>query len=161
MTLPALSTGAASCLFVLGLLHAATTDFLGRKIVNTTVLALLAGYLPLAIGAGLGWTVIVTSAVAALLVFGIGFGCFCAGWIGGGDVRLASVAVLWIGAGQVLPFLLLSAIFGALLAVLMIGLSRWQSGRGGADIPAPDGIPYGPGLVLAALVLFSTSPWFA
>ena len=161
MTLPALSTGAACCLFVAGLLHAAVTDLMSRRIVNATVLALLAGYLPLALGAGLGWTVIITSAIAAVLVFGIGFACFCAGWMGGGDVKLAAVAVLWIGAGQVVPYLLLAAVFGALITLLFLGLDRWQNGAGANDPPSADGIPYGPGLVLAGLALFSTSPWFA
>ena len=61
----------------------------------------------------------------------------------------------------VVPYLLLSAVFGALLTVLMLGLNHWQARADGAQPPQPDGIPYGPGLVLAALVLFGNSPWFS
>jgi len=45
--------------------------------------------------------------------------------------------------------------------VLMLGLRHWQAGADGRETPSLDGIPYGPGLVLAALVLFENSPWFA
>jgi len=165
MILPALWHGTAICLFVVAVVHAALGDRVRRRVANATVLALLLGYLPLALGVGLAWVVILTSIAAAALVFVIGFAAFCAGWIGGGDVRLAAVATLWIGAGLVVPYLLLAAVFGALLAVLMLGLRRWQAradadANANAEAPLPEAIPFGPGLVLAAFVLFANSPWF-
>lgn len=148
---------AASCLFLAGMLHAAVTDFRHHRVLNVTIIAMVAGYLPLAIAAGLGWTAILSSVIAAALIFFIGFAAFCAGWMGGGDVKLAAVATLWIGAGMVVPLIALAALFGGVLAGLLIVLHRWQEGKA-----APLGqMPYSPGIVLAALALFSNSQWFA
>ncbi|MEM6661463.1 MAG: prepilin peptidase [Pseudomonadota bacterium] len=156
-----LSLGAACCLFVGVLAHASFTDLKRRRIMNVAVLALLAGYLPFAALLGVGTTEIVTGLVAGVLVFVIGFACFCAGWMGGGDVKLAAVITLWLGANLVLPFLMLSAVFGGLLALLFLGLRHWQARIDHGQTPPVEGIPYGPALVLAALILFPSSHWFA
>ena len=96
---------AASCLFLAAMVHAAVTDFRRHKALNISILALALGYLPFAMAVGLDWVAIIGSVVAALLVLTIGFGAFCAGWVDGGDVKLATATTLWIGAETVLPFL--------------------------------------------------------
>lgn len=146
----------ASCLFLAAMVHAAVTDFRRHRVLNGTVLALAIGYVPLALAAGLGPTAILSSLAAAALVLVIGFAGFCAGWLGGGDVKLASVTTLWIGAGLVVPFLLLTALFGAVVTILMILMHRWQTGAR-AELTE---VPYSPGIVLAALTLFGSSQWF-
>ena len=148
---------AASCLFLAAMIHAAVTDFRRHKALNISILALALGYLPFAMAVGLDWVAIIGSVVAALLVLTIGFGAFCAGWIDGGDVKLATVTTLWIGAEMVLPFLGLAGLFGFGLAVLFRAMQRWQHG----EVPAMNQIPYSPGIVLAAFVLFANSQWFA
>ena len=148
---------AASCLFLAAMVLAAATDARRHRILNIPVLVLAAGFVPLAWAAGLGWAVIVSSVIAAALVMVIGFAAFCAGWLQGGEVKLAGVTTLWIGAGLVVPLIALSALFAAALAGLIVLLRRWQR------IPAArkQGVPYSPGIVLAALALFSSSQWFA
>ena len=147
---------AASCLFLAAMVHAAITDFRRHRMLNVTVIALAVAYLPMAMAVGLDWMTIVSAVVATLLVFVIGFGAFCANWVGGGDIKLATVTTLWIGAEMVLPFLLLAGLFGLVLSVLFRVMQRWQTGA------APDGreIPYSPGIVLAGFALFSSSQWF-
>src|SRR5690606_29414132 len=112
-TIPALL---ACGLFGAGMLHAAVTDLRHRRIRNWLVAALAAAWAPMAIVVGVPGDQMVASALAAALVFFAGFGCFSAGWLGGGDVKLAAVAVLWLGAGQAITFLLLAAVLGAGLA---------------------------------------------
>lgn len=147
---------AASCLFLAAMVHAAVTDFRRHKALNLSILALALGYLPFALAVGLGWVAIIGSVIATLLVLTIGFGAFCAGWVDGGDIKLATVTTLWIGAEMVLPFLGLAGLFGVVLAVLFRAMQRWQQG----EVPAMGQIPYSPGIVLAAFVLFAHSQWF-
>ena len=152
-----MATVAASCLFLAAMIHAAVTDAVRHRLLNIPILILTVSFVPLAWWAGLGWTVIVSSLVAAVLVMVIGFAAFCAGWLGGGEVKLAGVATLWIGAGLVVPLIALSALFAGALAGLIVLLRRWQK----VSMPPAGGVPYNPGIVLAALALFSFSQWFA
>ena len=72
--------------------------------------------------------------LAAALVFGACFGCFAAGWMGGGDAKLATVCVLWLGADQALAYLLLASLLGGgalTLALMLAGTVRRQ----------PEGVP--------------------
>ncbi len=152
-----MATVAASCLFLAAMIHAAVTDLRRHRFLNKTIIALAVAYLPLAYFAGLGWVIIISSIVAAVLIFVIGFAGFCVGWFGGGDVKLAGIAGLWIGAELVVPFLLLSAVFGLVLMVLITTFHRWQRG----EAPQNREALYGPGIVLAALALFPVSQWFS
>ena len=150
--------------FAAAMLHAALTDLRCRRIRNWVVAALAVAWAPLAIAAGLSLGQMGWSLLAAAMVFAGGFGCFCAGWLGGGDVKLASVAALWLGAGQALPFLVLTALLGAVLSLLLLALQRLgplASGGRVGDAAIPREVPYGLALALAAIGLLNDSPWIA
>ncbi|MEM7189899.1 MAG: prepilin peptidase [Pseudomonadota bacterium] len=156
MAMTYLPLGAASCLFLGVMVHAMITDVRHRQIMNQAVLVLALGYLPMALICGLAASEMLMGLAMALVVFAAGFACFCAGWMGGGDVKLGAATALWLGAGQVPAFLLLSAILGAVLCIGILAYRRWRS-----PVEHRPGIPYGPALVVAAVVLFPSSPWFA
>jgi prepilin peptidase CpaA len=164
MSAAALPASLACGLFAAGMLHAALTDLRSRRIRNWLVVALAIAWAPLAIAAGLsvgqmGWALL-----AAALVFAGGFGCFCAGWLGGGDVKLATVAVLWLGAAQAVPFLVLTALLGAVLSLPLLALQRLGSlaaGGGGEAATIPREVPYGLALAMAGIGLLNGSPWIA
>jgi prepilin peptidase CpaA len=59
------------------------------------------------------------------VVFLLMVGFFAAGWIAGGDVKLLTAVMLWMGPGQAAPFALLMAVFGSLLALALIGLKKY------------------------------------
>lgn len=152
LDLPAL---AGVGLFLVIMLHAAVTDLMYRRIRNAAVAALAAAYLPLALLAGFPAMTLLASLAAAVGVFALGVGCFAAGWLGGGDVKLAAVAVLWLGAGLALPYLLLATLMGAGVILAILAARRLRRLRG----PGRP-LPYGPGLACAAALLIDRSPWF-
>lgn len=162
MTLTGIAAALACGIFAAAMLHALVTDLRHRRIRNTTVIVLLAAWLPMAIAAGVPATEMAAAVVAAVMVFAAGFGCFAAGWIGGGDVKLAAAAALWLGAGQAASFLLLASVLGAVLTVLIMVAVRIRRGAVGHGRPRIDAgsraVPYGPALAGAALALLHASP---
>lgn len=155
-----MTTAPAVVIFFSGMLHASITDLKHRKIANWTILGLLALWLPVALIAGLNGAAMLGSVSAAVLVFVLGFVCFCFGWCGGGDVKLAAVAVLWLGAALTPSYLMLSAIFGALIALVFAVIAYLKRRRGEPIRTELKMLPYGPGLASAAVVLFGKSQWF-
>lgn len=173
MTLTSIASVLACIVFVGAMLHVIATDMRDRRIRNWLVGTMAGLYAPLALAAGLSGAEIAAGLLAALLVFASGFGCFAAGWIGGGDAKLAPVCVLWLGADQALPFLALISVLGGGLALALVvtgALRRRRTaafaGALGTD-PLASGapprprlvLPYGPALALAGLILLSDSPW--
>jgi prepilin peptidase CpaA len=59
---------------------------------------------------------------SALVVLLIGFMLFARRFVGGGDVKLLTAAVLLIGCHDLFPFFMIMSIFGALLAIVMLTL---------------------------------------
>lgn len=58
------------------------------------------------------------------IVFCLGVGFFVAGWIGGGDVKMLTAVMLWIGARDAPAFALLMAGLGAALAGALFTVNR-------------------------------------
>ena len=155
-----MTSAPAMVIFFSGMLHASITDMKHRRIANLTIVALLLLWLPIALIAGLPVQAMITSISAAVLVFILGFVCFCLGWAGGGDVKLAATAALWLGAAITPAYLMLSAIFGALIALVFIAIAYLKRRRGDPVRTEALMLPYGPGLASAAVVLFGDSQWF-
>lgn len=170
MTFAYLASVLACILFAGAMVHVIVTDLRTRLIRNWLVGSLVAAYLPLALAAGLPSGLVATALGAALLVFAAGFGCFAAGWIGGGDAKLAPACVLWLGPEQALPFLALTSLLGGCMAVALVVVLALRRSRpipapgtalAGADAPAQPrpSLPYGPALAIAGLILLGDSPW--
>ena len=79
-------------------------------------------------------------------MFALFFAMYAFGWMGGGDVKLLSVAFLWIGLDNALPFAFLLVAFTlayvAAVNFLPIALPVKQAG-------GRTKIPYGPAISLA------------
>jgi prepilin peptidase CpaA len=60
---------------------------------------------------------------AAVLI--IAAGLYLMRWMGGGDVKILAAIALWAGPLQILPFLLLTTLFGAAIAVAMLAVHLW------------------------------------
>jgi prepilin peptidase CpaA len=145
---------------------AASSDLASRTIRNWLIIALLIAYIVLAPLAGFSLAEVISGIVAGALVLIAFFALFTRGWMGGGDVKLASVSALWLGSDQTASYLLYAALAGGVLtlAVLLLrALSTavehplWVSavGRSGS------GVPYGVALASAGLMLLPASRWAA
>jgi prepilin peptidase CpaA len=146
---------------------AACSDLLTMRIPNMLVLATGAAFLVLALFIGMDIAQIGWHVAAGALVLAITFGFFAAGWIGGGDAKLAAAIALWFGFDLLLPFLLYASILGGALTLFILMGRRYM-------LPAPlmqigwierlhnekTGIPYGIALAAAALVIYSQTPIF-
>jgi prepilin peptidase CpaA len=99
------------------LFYAAVTDLRQYRIPNELVLLLIALFAIHAVLAGrlveLGWNLALAAIVFAALVF-----FYSRRWVGGGDVKILTVAFLWIGVDCALPFAILLFLFAMLHAIV-------------------------------------------
>lgn len=101
----------------------------------------------------------------AAVVFIFGALLFRSGTMGGGDVKLMTVIALWAGPSEILPFLLVTAFGGGLMALLMTSSARFALAhtfdRLGADSAHERvlgvHVPYGVAIALGACVAVAPS----
>ena len=155
--------------FPAAMAYAAASDLVSMTISNRLCLILIAAFVICAVTLGLGWPQLGWHLAAGGLVLTVCFGMFAAGWIGGGDAKLAAVTALWFGFDQLMPYLLVAALGGGALTFAMLKLrsgplpnvaNGWSWAR---RLHSPkEGVPYGIALAFAALlVLPETSLWRA
>jgi len=99
----------------------------------------------------------------AVAIFLVGALLFSRGYIGGGDVKLLAVAVLWAGPARTVPVLLLTALLGGMLALFLMippaaqlaTLARAKLGPGEAAVKSgmATPVPYGIAIAAAALIV--------
>lgn len=168
MTTSQLVAWAAVAFFPTMMVFASLLDVMTLKIRNHLVVALILGYVVLAPLAGMAVTDMGLSIALAALVFAVGFTMFSMGWIGGGDAKLATATVLWLGAANILPYLLYTALIGAGLTLAILAFRRvnlppaWPFPRWMERLHSPHaGVPYGAAMAPAALLVFPNTPWMA
>lgn len=151
---PLASFGLAA--FVTAVLAAALFDLSTRTVPNALTAALALGAvatMPWIVG----WASFAAACIAALGVLAAGFVVFAAGWIGAGDVKLASASLLWLGAETLSGFLAVTALAGGILSLAALAVA-WTRNRRRAGAPrgirhlvATIQIPYAIPLSVAAL----------
>lgn len=97
----------------------------------------------------------------AAVVFVIGFIMFMTGIFGGGDVKVISALALWFGPGNFISFFTYMAIFGGVLAVILLIFRRIPLSEKYKENKTinglhdkNEGIPYGVAIAIAALIEF-------
>jgi prepilin peptidase CpaA len=145
---------------------AGLADLMTMRISNNTVLFLIAAYASLAPLAGLSIGEIGWSAAVALCVLVLMFGLFAMGWIGGGDAKLIPAISLWIGFEHTPSYLIYTALFGAVLTLLIL---QFRSRALPVQLSNIDwlkrlhtprlGVPYGVAIAWAALFVFPQTRW--
>jgi prepilin peptidase CpaA len=145
---------------------AASSDLLTMTISNRLSLALAGGFLLLAPFTGMGLTTFSMHLAAGALVLAVCFSFFAAGWIGGGDAKLAAATALWFGFDYLLVYLIYASLFGGVLTYLLIQFRR-------LPLPLPlarhawilrlhesgGAVPYGIALAAAALIVYPKTGW--
>ncbi|HET7410175.1 MAG TPA: prepilin peptidase [Paracoccaceae bacterium] len=155
-----------AAVFAALMICAALGDIRDLQISNRLVLAIVAAFAVFAPFAGVPLMTVATSLAVATGVLAVGFVLFALGWMGGGDAKLAATAALWLGAGHVLPFVVMTALAGGALAIAIIGL---RSVPIFAFWPEPDwarrlrsgeaGLPYGVAIAAGALMVLGDTGW--
>lgn len=155
----------ASALFMAAMVYAAQRDLRTRTIPNGLVLALFLGWALLAPAAGLAPRDMMLSIGAAAMVFFSTVALYAMGWMGGGDSKLFTVSALWLGAGQIIPFVMATVFAGGALALVIAALryaprhtprtARMQ------NLPtlALTEVPYALAIGLGAMTVFPRTFW--
>lgn len=156
-------------IFPAAMAYAASSDLFSMTISNRVCLVLVAAFAFCAAWLGLSWSMIGLHVAAGALVLVVCFGFFAAGWIGGGDAKLAAATALWFGFEPLLPYLALSSFAGGMLTLLLLKLrnsplpaiaDNWGWAK---RLHSPtEGVPYGIALAFSALyILPDTAIWRA
>lgn len=155
--------------FPFAMAYAAASDLVSMTISNRLCLLLVGSFALCAALLGLSLPEIGWHLAAGGLVLVIAFGLFAAGWIGGGDAKLAAATALWFGFDQLMPYLTIAGIFGGLLTMIILLLrsrplpalvEKWPWLR--RLHAANEGVPYGIALAFAALLILpETAIWHA
>ena len=168
MAIASMAGLAATIIFPAAMIYAGIMDLLTMKIRNFVVLIVAVSYLVFAPLAGFTLYEIGLSLAVAGAVFIVTFGFFAAGWIGGGDAKLAAVTALWFGWDHAMPYFIYATLAGGLLTLAIIGFRSMM-------LPASlykyewivrlhqskSGVPYGAAFALAALIVFPQTDWLA
>ncbi|MGU8077389.1 prepilin peptidase [Burkholderia pyrrocinia] len=137
----------------------AAQDLRDRRLSNRAVLAFAMLYFVAAALAREGLAPLaghLATAAAMLLLFG---GLRHAGWIGGGDVKLAAAVFLWAGPTLAFPVLTIVGAGGALCGLAALAAVAWQRRATPARAVAARGVPYGLALALGgALAVWAPFP---
>lgn len=102
---------------------AALIDVMAYRIPNwlTALVAIL--FFPMALATQMPLAEFGSHLLAGLILFAVGYALFALGLFGGGDSKLMAAAGLWFGTSQTMPFLVLTALAGGLLAA---GVMIWS-----------------------------------
>ena len=145
---------------------AAASDLFTMTISNRVSLALIAGFLALALLGGMGLHDMLLHVGAGATVLVVAFACFAMGWVGGGDAKVAAGVALWFGFDHLLNYLIYASLFGGALTLLLLQFRQWPLPYGLAGqawlarLHAKEsGIPYGIALALSALMVYPETEW--
>jgi prepilin peptidase CpaA len=132
---------------------------------NRVSLALLAGFAALVAVGIVPWQAAPLHLAAGALVLAVCFGFFAAGWMGGGDAKLAAATALWLGFDPLLSYVFVASVAGGALTLGLLSMRQ---------VPLPafalgwtwltrlhdrkTGVPYGIALAAAALLVYPESP---
>ncbi len=145
---------------------AASSDLFTMTISNRVTLALVGGFMALALVSGMSLNDMLSHFGAAATVLAVTFVFFARGWIGGGDAKLAAATALWLGFDHLVVYLLYASIFGGILTLAMIRFrlmplpevlaeQEWVKRLHRLD----GGVPYGIALAASALMIYPETAW--
>ncbi|NQU60201.1 MAG: prepilin peptidase [Rhodospirillales bacterium] len=152
--------------YPLALAYAVVSDSRRLIIPNGACIVIAAAFLSAALAGGFGLTLMAWHFGVGAGLFGVGLFLFSQRIMGGGDVKLLAAVGIWVGWGDLWPFLYLTAILGGGLALCIFFAGRlgkifpfltsiaWMQEDAGKKQP----IPYGVAIGLAAIIMFSKSP---
>ncbi len=153
-------------IFPMAMFYSAASDLLTMTISNKVSIVLVVFFVVLSLAIGMEFQTILWHWSLAAIVLLTGFGFFAAGWVGGGDVKLAAASSLWLGWEFTLPYLVFAGFMGGIFTFFLILVRRrllplslskyeWISRLHNKD----EGVPYGIALGPAAAFIYLQTPW--
>ena len=116
---------AALIVFPILMAFAASSDLLTMTISNRISIALVAGFLAMALALQMPWETVAAQLACGALILAITFVLFWRGWLGGGDAKLAAATAVWLGWAHVLDYGLVVSVFGGALTLAILFVRRW------------------------------------
>lgn len=154
-------------IFPIAMAFAAANDLFTMRIPNVISLALIGGFVGLALLTQMPLETFGLHVVCALGVLLFTFALFAFNLLGGGDAKLMAAGALWVGAGQIFSFLAFTAIFGGILCLLILSYRRlvpadvWPLPPWALRLHASGGpVPYGIAIAASGLMVFPTTELF-
>lgn len=156
--------------FPVAMIMAALSDVRTMTIPNQISIALIAVFLVLAPLTGLPIKEIGLHLAAFALVLAFGIAFFAFGWLGGGDAKLLAAGALWVGFGQLLPFIFYTTLAGAGLIFVILAFRKLvpavvvelQGPAWAHRLHDPKGgVPYGVAICTSALWVFPSTKLFS
>lgn len=145
--------------FPVAMILAAISDLASMTISNRLVAGLSAIFPLWALAMGFTPAGIALHGVTGLAILAITFGCFAAGWMGGGDAKLLAAAAVWLGPTPLLAsFVVWTSICGGVLTLAFLVMRACLSpttGHASLDrlLDRGTGIPYGVAIAAAGLAV--------
>lgn len=153
-------------IFPVAMTFAAANDLFTMRIPNGIPIALLAGFVAVALITRMPLDVVGTNAAIACAVLAVTFALFAFNLLGGGDAKLLAAGAIWIGAAHILEYVVFITFFGgllslAILAYRMVPVEAFPLPAWAVRLHTHRGpIPYGIAIAAGALIVFPKTELF-
>ena len=153
--------------FPVAMAFAAANDLFTMKIPNKVSLALVGGFLVVAALTQMPLETFGVNLAIGFVVLAMTFALFSFNLLGGGDAKLIAAGSMWIGSNHIVEYLALIAVFGGVLALVILGYRNWFPAHSFA-LPGwaqrlhvhKGPIPYGIAIAAGGLVVFPSTDIF-
>jgi len=153
--------------FPVAMAFAAANDLFTMKIPNKISLALVGGFIAVALLTRMPLENFGTHLAIGFAVLVASFTLFSLNLLGGGDAKLIAAGSVWIGADHIVEYLVFITIFGGVLSLIILGYRNWIPAQKLAlpgwalRLHVPKGpIPYGIAIAAGALAIFPATDLF-
>ena len=154
-------------IFPIAMAFAAANDLFTMRIPNVISLALIGGFVALAVLTRTPLETFGMHVVCALGVLLLTFALFAFHLLGGGDAKLMAAGALWMGSAQVLPFIAYTTLFGGILCLVILSYRRmvpadaWPLPEWAQRLHMSGGpVPYGIAIAASGLTVFPATELF-
>ncbi len=154
-------------IFPVAMAFAACNDLFTMKIPNRISIALVGGFVVVALLTQMPLETFGTNLAIGVAILTATFVLFSLNLLGGGDAKLIAAGSLWIGADHIVEYLLFITLCGGVLSLAVLAYRKWVPGEvlalpGWAQrLHTPKGpIPYGIAIAAGGLGIFPATDIF-
>lgn len=153
-------------LFPVLMIIAGAGDVLSLRIPNWLTLTIAVLFFPMAFVTAMPVDTLLLHLMVGVGMFALGFAGFALGLFGGGDAKLLAAAGLWLGWPDLMPFLVMTAFAGGVLALCVLAWSFLTLTAEMSDgslfrrlSRLKPNVPYGYAFAIGAILAFPQSWW--